>query len=82
VVTCDLGTVTPGSPIQLEIEVDVAFGTSGTISSTTAVSSPDGDLFPANNSEAETTRVVDEPTYIFSDGLETGDTTRWSGTSP
>ncbi|MEX1309597.1 MAG: DUF11 domain-containing protein [Candidatus Sulfomarinibacteraceae bacterium] len=82
VVTCDLGTVTPGSPIQFEIEADVAFGTTGAISSTTAVSSPDGDLFPANNSTTETTTVVDEPTYIFSDGFERGDTTRWSGTSP
>ena len=82
VVSCSLGTVSPGSPIQLEIEVDVAFGTTGTIASATAVSSPDGDLFPANNSTMETTTVVDEPTYIFSDGFELGTTARWSVTSP
>jgi hypothetical protein len=82
VVTCDLGTVSPGSPTQLEIEVDVAFGTTGTISSTTAVSSPDGDLFPANNSTTQTTTVVDEPSYVFADGFELGHTTRWSATLP
>lgn len=82
IVTCDLGTVSPGPPIQFEIEVDVAFGTIGAITATTAVLSPDGDLFPANNGTTEVTTVVDEPTYIFSDGFEIGDTTRWSATSP
>jgi hypothetical protein len=81
-VTCDLGTISPGTPIDFEIEVDVDFGTTGTISATATVSSPDSDLFPANNKDKETTTVVDEPTYIFSDGFENGGTTRWSATSP
>ncbi len=55
IVTCDLGTVTPGSAIHFEIEVDVDFGTTGTISATATVTSPDGDLFPGNNTEMETT---------------------------
>jgi hypothetical protein len=82
VVTCDLGTISPGTPIEVEIEVDVDFGTTGDITATADVTSPDGDLFPGNNIETETTSVVDEPTYIFSDGFETGDTTRWSTTTP
>jgi hypothetical protein len=82
IVTCDLGTISPGAPVDFEIEVDVAYGTTGDISATAAVTSPDGDLFPGNNTEMETTTVVDEPTYIFSDGFETGDTTRWSATAP
>jgi hypothetical protein len=82
VVTCDLGTCSPGTPIDFDIEVDVDYGTTGNISATAVVSSSDNDLFPANNTEMETTTVVDEPSYIFSDGWETGDTSRWSVTSP
>ena len=82
VVTCDLGTVSPGTPILFEVEVDVDFGTTGTITATAVVSSSDSDLFPDNNTGVETTLVVDEPTYIFSDGFESGDTTRWSATLP
>jgi hypothetical protein len=82
VVTCHLATVSPGTPVDVEIEVDVDFGTTGSISATAVVTSSDGDLFPGNNTEMETTVVVDEPTYIFSDGFEVADTSRWSATSP
>jgi uncharacterized repeat protein (TIGR01451 family) len=82
VVTCDLATLAAGGSTMVEIEVDVAFGTTGTITNTAEVILNETDPVAGNNTDAEITTVVDEPTYIFSDGFETGNTTRWSLTSP
>jgi len=82
VVTCDLATLAAGGSTMVEIEVDVAFGTTGTITNTAEVTLNETDPVLGNNTEDEMTMVVDEPTYIFSDGFETGDTSRWSETAP
>ena len=82
VVTCDLATLAAGGSTMVEIEVDVAFGTTGMITNTAEVTLNETDPVTANNTDSELTTVVDEPTYIFSDGFETGDTTRWSLTTP
>ena len=80
-VTCDLVSVLPGTSTAIEIEVDVDYGFEGTITNSAAAVLNEADPAPANNTDEEITRVVDEPTYIFSDGFETGDTDRWSETS-
>jgi len=67
---------------MVEIEVDVAFGTTGTITNSAEVTLNETDPIAGNNTDSEVTTVVDEPTYIYSDGFETGDTSRWSLTSP
>jgi len=82
VVTCDLTTVGAGVTTMVLIEVDVAFGTTGTITNTAVVTLNETDPVLGNNTEEEMTTVVDETTYIYSDGFETGDTSRWSETAP
>jgi len=82
VVTCDLATLAAGGSTMVEIEVDLAFGTTGTITNSAEVTLNETDPIAGNNTDSEVTTVVDEPTYIYSDGFETGDTSRWSLTSP
>jgi uncharacterized repeat protein (TIGR01451 family) len=58
VVTCDLGTVAPEAEAQVDVEVDVAFGVSGEITSTAEVTLDQADPAPANNSDQEGTTVL------------------------
>ncbi len=81
-VTCDLATMSAGASTAIEIEVDVIYGFEGTITNSAVAVLNETDPVPANNTDSETTTVVDEPTYIFSDGFETSDTSRWTSTSP
>ncbi len=76
VVTCALNTLTAGASTVVFVEVDVNPVFTGTISNTAVVTLNEGDPIPANNTDVETTTVV--VSHIFSDGFETGDTTRWS----
>lgn len=80
-VTCDLVSVLPGTSTAIEIEVDVDYGLEGTITNSAVAVLNEADPVPTNNTEEEITLVVDEPTYIFSDGFETGGTDRWTDTS-
>ena len=52
-----------------------------TVSTTVSIALPNGsaaDPVPGNNSDTDHTTIELDPDLIFSDGFESGDTTRWS----
>jgi len=56
--TCDLGDIAAGDDLQLDIPVDVAADTTGSISVTAVVSTTSNDSDGANDSTSETTDVT------------------------
>jgi hypothetical protein len=81
VVTCDLGTAPPGSWTAVKIDAQVPSGTTGVLTNTAEVTLVEEDPVPANNSEVETTGVVDDIVHVHSGGFETGDFGDWSAVS-
>ena len=59
-VTCELGTMTPGSSETVTIRVQPKDG--GTISNTATVDSDFADPEPSNNEDTEATKVIEGPT--------------------
>ncbi|MCP4901899.1 MAG: DUF11 domain-containing protein [bacterium] len=78
VVTCALDPIPSGTSTQVEIEVEAVAGFTGTLTNTASVVLDQPDPITTNNDDTEETEVIDAAVYIFSDGFETGDTSRWS----
>lgn len=81
VVTCDLSSLSAGAETQVVIDLDIPFGVTGTLNNSAAVTANEIDPVPGNDSDVEQTTVVSDATHIFSDGFETGSTSRWSASS-
>lgn len=75
--TCDLGSMAPSDTTLITIETVLDHPIRGGFSNTAAVIASETDPIPANN-----TATVETKIGIFIDGLETGDTDRWSVTEP
>lgn len=82
IITCNLGALGPATSTQVTVEVEVPFGVEGEISSSAEITLDQPDPISSNNVANETTTVIEDTVYIFVDGFESGDTSRWSEIVP